>query len=257
MGWQLFPTGVGWREFRSTPSSGQFTCPNGRCKSAGQLTQYAHKSGRNWFTVLFIPLIPLNRTGEWVKCKRCKSIYPLHVLDGNSSSPSELNAPVSPAVLEEVEEQLPAIEVPRQPPANKVSTSEPEPDVPSRVEAPPVVPPQPSPKAASGGSLRFGDGDVVLDIAQMVIGRDPTAPDGFRSAVPYAVSDVTVSKTHLLVGFAGNDAWVYDNHSSNGVFVGTSAQGASRIPAGRRVMLSGGDVVSIGDSTTFTIEEPW
>jgi hypothetical protein len=75
MGWQLFPLGVGWREFASTPGRGEFTCPNPRCKSAGTSTPYLHKAGRNWFTVLFIPVIPMNKTGEWIRCARCKSVY--------------------------------------------------------------------------------------------------------------------------------------------------------------------------------------
>lgn len=75
MGWQLFPTGIGWRSFDRTESEGTFACPAARCGGTEQ--RYRHRSGRNWVTVLFVPLIPLNRTGEYVECRRCKTAMPV------------------------------------------------------------------------------------------------------------------------------------------------------------------------------------
>ena len=232
MGWQLFPTGIGWREFNSTPGRGDFTCPNPRCKSAATATPYHHKAGRNWFTVLFVPIIPLNKTGEWVRCTRCKSTYPLHVLGHMSVTAAD----IAPAVPKPPPAPLPPIApvVGKSPPM----PIEPHVDVPS---APATVP-----------VLRFADGAAFELTGVVVIGRDPAPMNDSASADLRVVSDPTVSKTHLAVGNSGGEVWVLDNQSSNGVFVGWSLAEDTRIPAGRRVMLLPGSVVSIGDSTSFT-----
>lgn len=82
MGWQLFPTGIGWRSFDRTVEEGTFRCPNVRCGPGSDPPQrYRLRSGRNWVTILFIPVIPLNRTGSYVQCRKCKSALPVSVLD--------------------------------------------------------------------------------------------------------------------------------------------------------------------------------
>lgn len=96
MGWQLFPTGIGWRDFSVTQSEGTFSCPNNECRgqSAG-IQQYRLRRARNWFTVLFIPLIPLNEIGVYVECRHCKSVFNVGVL---STSTSVSTASPPPAV---------------------------------------------------------------------------------------------------------------------------------------------------------------
>lgn len=84
MGWQLFPTGIGWRSFDRTMEEGLFRCPNLRCiPTSEDGHRYRLRSARNWATVLFVPLIPLNRTGWFVQCRECRSALPVDVLGGN------------------------------------------------------------------------------------------------------------------------------------------------------------------------------
>ena len=56
-------------------ATGTFCCP-----SCGVDRQYAHKQQRRWFTVFFIPLLPLKLLGEYVECLTCNSAYKTSVL---------------------------------------------------------------------------------------------------------------------------------------------------------------------------------
>ena len=55
----------GTKGITSTVKSGEFHCPE--CGG----TQYVHKKVRRFFTLYFIPIIPLNVVGEFVECQRC------------------------------------------------------------------------------------------------------------------------------------------------------------------------------------------
>lgn len=66
----------GWRSRAHTIGSGQFFCPR-----EGGDRRYEHKEARRWFTLFFIPLIPLDRQGDFVECTSCKSTYYPTVLD--------------------------------------------------------------------------------------------------------------------------------------------------------------------------------
>lgn len=50
------------------------------CRKCGGDRDYRHRSGRRFVTVFFIPLIPLNKTGEHVQCMTCKTRYVTDVL---------------------------------------------------------------------------------------------------------------------------------------------------------------------------------
>jgi len=65
----------GTRGVTSTAESGQFHCPqcNGR-------RSYAHKNVRRFFTLFFIPLIPLDKLGDYVECQTCRSSFNSRVL---------------------------------------------------------------------------------------------------------------------------------------------------------------------------------
>jgi len=66
----------GTRGITTTPDRGQFHCPS--CESA---QDYLLKRVRRFFTLYFIPLIPLNKLGEYVECSHCKDTYNIDVLD--------------------------------------------------------------------------------------------------------------------------------------------------------------------------------
>ncbi len=66
----------GWRSRAHKIGSGTFFCPR-----EGGDRAYEHKEARRWFTLFFIPLIPLDRQGDYVECTSCKSTYYTAVLD--------------------------------------------------------------------------------------------------------------------------------------------------------------------------------
>ena len=66
---------LGLRVFYRTMAQGMFYCR--RC---GGAREYRHRAGRRWFTVFFLPVIPLNQVGEHVQCTTCRTRYVTDVL---------------------------------------------------------------------------------------------------------------------------------------------------------------------------------
>jgi len=60
----------GLRVFYRTIAQGTF-----HCRRCGGDRQYRHRAGRRWFTLFFIPVIPLNSLGEHVQCTTCRTRY--------------------------------------------------------------------------------------------------------------------------------------------------------------------------------------
>lgn len=65
----------GTRGITTTPEKGDFHCPS--CNSA---EKYKLKRVRRFFTLYFIPLIPLDKLGEYVECTTCNDTYKPTVL---------------------------------------------------------------------------------------------------------------------------------------------------------------------------------
>jgi len=65
----------GFRVLYRTIGHGTFHCQ--RC---GGDREYRHRAGRRWLTLFFIPVIPLNRAGEHVRCAVCGTRYHMEVL---------------------------------------------------------------------------------------------------------------------------------------------------------------------------------
>lgn len=65
----------GVTEKSKTIAEGNFHCPI--CQ---QQRQYMHREYRNYISLFFIPIIPINRTGENVTCKFCNTVMPISVL---------------------------------------------------------------------------------------------------------------------------------------------------------------------------------
>ena len=65
----------GTRGITRTISEGVFRCPSCRQDKA-----YALKSVRRWFTLFFIPVIPLDALEEFIECQSCQSTYNDQVL---------------------------------------------------------------------------------------------------------------------------------------------------------------------------------
>jgi uncharacterized tellurite resistance protein B-like protein len=57
------------------------------CQVCGGDRHYHRKQGRRWFTLFWIPFIPLNNVGdEFVECTTCKNAYRLTVLNQPTSA---------------------------------------------------------------------------------------------------------------------------------------------------------------------------
>lgn len=56
-------------------AEGMFWCPN-----EGGQRHYRHVSARRWFTLFWIPVIPLGQLGESVECSSCGAQYDAAVL---------------------------------------------------------------------------------------------------------------------------------------------------------------------------------
>lgn len=50
------------------------------CQRCGGDRAYRQRTGRRWFQVCYLPLIPLARTGEHVQCATCRTAYRVEVL---------------------------------------------------------------------------------------------------------------------------------------------------------------------------------
>jgi len=61
--------------------AGTFHCPHCSGDRA-----YAHKHARQWFTLFFIPIIPMKEIGEFVQCETCQQGFPMDVLDRPTSA---------------------------------------------------------------------------------------------------------------------------------------------------------------------------
>lgn len=50
------------------------------CRKCGGDRHYRHRAGRRFVTLFFVPIVPLTRTGEHVRCMTCKTRYVTEVL---------------------------------------------------------------------------------------------------------------------------------------------------------------------------------
>ena len=66
----------GTRGVRSTVKEGNFICPQ-----CADQRNYKHKKVTQFFTLYFIPLIPLGNKGEYVECLSCRNTYVTRVLE--------------------------------------------------------------------------------------------------------------------------------------------------------------------------------
>lgn len=71
----LFFLIFGTRGVTSLTDRGEFTCPHCRGRRS-----YVRKQVRRFFTLFFIPLVPLDLVGEYVECSGCSGTYKPEVL---------------------------------------------------------------------------------------------------------------------------------------------------------------------------------
>lgn len=70
----------GTRGINSTIKQGDFMCPQCAVERP-----YKHKKVTRFFTLYFIPLIPLGKAGEFVECQHCRGTFVPRVLDYDPS----------------------------------------------------------------------------------------------------------------------------------------------------------------------------
>lgn len=69
---------------KSTLATGNFYCP--QCKGE---RPYKHKKVTKFFTLYFIPLIPLGNVGEFVECQSCKGTFVKRAINNQGSAPQQ------------------------------------------------------------------------------------------------------------------------------------------------------------------------
>ncbi len=70
----------GTRGVKSTKARGHFNCP--QCEKK---REYRHRKVMQFFTLYFIPLIPLGNKGEYVECNHCKGTFITRVINNQPS----------------------------------------------------------------------------------------------------------------------------------------------------------------------------
>jgi len=75
----------GMRGITTTPDKGEFFCPG-----CGKV-DFKLKRVRRFFTLYFIPVIPLNKLGEYVECQKCKDTYNERILDWNPEDDQKID----------------------------------------------------------------------------------------------------------------------------------------------------------------------
>jgi hypothetical protein len=65
----------GFAVFFRTVGHGDFHCPH-----CGGDRRYRHRVARRWFTLFFLPVIPLTKAGEVVECATCRNRFGLGAL---------------------------------------------------------------------------------------------------------------------------------------------------------------------------------
>jgi len=71
----------GTRGITTTPDKGTFNCPSCGCSRG-----YGLKRVRRFFTLYFIPVIPLDKLGEYVECATCKDTFNANALNYSPAS---------------------------------------------------------------------------------------------------------------------------------------------------------------------------
>lgn len=96
--------------------------------------------------------------------------------------------------------------------------------------------------------LLLPDGQEVALMSALVLGRNPSAPDGSQAS-PLPVNDPrrSVSKTHAIVELRNGLPWVVDLHSTNGTTLTNDVGEALVCEPGTPVPIGDGWVLGLGD----------
>lgn len=90
----------GTRGVTYSKEKGDFHCP-----SCATPRPYDHKRVRRFFTLYFIPLIPLDLHGEYIECQQCRNTFKMDVLEydpeaGAAAFEAEFHAAIKRVMVE-------------------------------------------------------------------------------------------------------------------------------------------------------------
>lgn len=93
------------------------------------------------------------------------------------------------------------------------------------------------------------DGRTVPVEGLLYLGRNPVAAAGHQGAHVLSLDDSTksVSKTHAMLELDGDELWVHDLDSTNGVWVVPEGAEAIEVTPGQRVRVPAGADLELGD----------
>ncbi|MEN9506916.1 MAG: hypothetical protein RI958_2842 [Actinomycetota bacterium] len=92
--------------------------------------------------------------------------------------------------------------------------------------------------------VHFSNGDTrSLADGELAIGRDPSVDPQRPSARVVRIDDLSLSRTHLLVGADSGTVWVIDRHSTNGTWIEAGGQTRQCAPGVCTPVPSGGTVL--------------
>lgn len=92
----------GTRGITSVQQRGSFHCP-----ACGAGAPFEKKDVRRWFTLFFIPCIPLHKAADYLECKRCGGAFKPEVLTWNGTVPGQVPPPIPQA--EEIHQLRPSV----------------------------------------------------------------------------------------------------------------------------------------------------
>lgn len=196
-----------------------------------------------------------SETSETVRLGDRRAAMPAFIpaVPGVTRSSVVESVEIPPAVVEppprSLETPLPSFETP--PPV--VERVETQPTVVERVETQPaVVEPvetrPPSSEAPPQWSLTLHDGSVRYISGTVLLGRDPARVEGWESAGLLVINDPerTISKTHAAIDCSGEEFFLVDLHSTNGVAI-IAPDGTETIPFdGARTAVAVGATIELG-----------
>lgn len=121
--------------------------------------------------------------------------------------------------------------------------------------SPPTQPaaPEPDDRTVARSSLRPAGGTPMLVLPggrsvplhrPVVVGRNPDPARGGASAVPIAIADPSISKTHATIDVVDGTVWVTDLSSTNGTRVEAHGATAACTPGQRRRVDAGSTIVA-------------
>lgn len=214
--------------------------PSARAEGHGQRPPpplYDYRVDKPGFITPPPGLIPSRptETSETVRLTERRPNLPVFV-------PAGPGGPVPPAAPKPAVDESTVQPPPRGPEVEATA----EPAAPQTAAQPPR--PQERTSAPPQWSLTLHDGSVIHVSGTLLLGRDPGRVESWESASLVRINDPekSVSKTHAAIDCSGDELWVTDLHSTNGVAVYDPSGGEIVLEPGARLSVTPGATLELG-----------